>query len=321
MARRTVELVQTRFNKGLTNELDVVLAERQLASIRAQLAPLEAVGRSGPAADRGTARQFSRGRLRQNCPTPYPSRPSLPPADPGLPFELLQRRPDIRRAERQLAASTARIGVATANLFPTIFLTAGGGAQGEGLGQTPVVWKPMWSVGPTLRLPILDFGTLDAQVQIQDFQTQALLLNYRRTVVNAVQEVDNALGNYAAERDRLARLNEAVDASQRAVKVATERYDRGLTDFLNVLDAQRQLFALQDQFAVAQEGVVTQFIALHKALGGGWEGFRPPAPPPPPQPAILAAGHRLAHPEVPPPPPGPTLDPAAPPTPRPASTP
>ena len=106
--------------------------------------------------------------------------------------------------------------------------------------------------------------------------------------------MENAITNYTAQRDRLGRLDEAVAASQRAVKLATQRYERGLTDFLNVLDAQRQLYDLQDQYAVAQEGVVVEYIALYKALGGGWEHFQNLPDPIHPRPAIVAAGATLA---------------------------
>ena len=215
--------------------------------------------------------------------------------DPDFPIELLKRRPDIRQAERQLAAATARIGVATAALFPQVGVTAGVGFQGQGMGRTPVVNDGIWSAGPFFSMPILDFGQLDALVKVQDYRTKQLLLTYRKTILSAVQEVDDALTNYDSERNRFDQLTVAVATSQQALNLATERYRRGLTDFLNVLDAQRQLYDLEDQLASSRQTVSVQLIALFKSLGGGWEGFQNVPPPPTPQPAIIAAGKALAH--------------------------
>ena len=118
---------------------------------------------------------------------------------------------------------------------------------------------------------------------------------YRQAVINAVREVDDALSNYTATQDQLRHLSKAIASSQEAVKLATERFQNGLTDFLNVLDAQRALDDLEDQFALSQQAVINQFIALYKALGGGWEGYETP-PPPVPRPAILASVARLLNP-------------------------
>src|SRR6185437_7314695 len=162
----------------------------------------------------------------------------------------------------QLAAATARIGVAVGNLFPQVSATAGFGMQGQGLGSDPVETRSIWSAGPYFRFPILDFGRLDALVQVENFRTRQLLLSYRKSVVSAVQEVEDALTNYAAERNRFDQLTVAVASSQQAVNLSTERYKRGLADFLNVLDAQRQLYDLEDQLAASQQVVSTQLIAL-----------------------------------------------------------
>jgi outer membrane protein TolC len=173
-------------------------------------------------------------------------------------------------------------------------MTGGVGWQQQDLGRTPVLGKFVYSVGPSLYWPFLEFGRLDAAVEAQDIHARQLSLTYRKTVITAVQEVDDALNNYAAEQSHLAQLGDAVDASKRAANIATQRYNNGLTDFINVLDAQRQLFDLEDQYALAQETMIWQFVALYKALGGGWQGFEAPAPPRAPLPAILAAPKALA---------------------------
>jgi len=294
--RNTADYARGRFQQGFVSELDADLAERELHSFESTLPPLESqLG----AAKRAVAVLL--GEFPEEIGNELDSSQAMPqpPAElpTGLPAELLRRRPDVRLAEQQLIAANAQIGVATANLYPQIFLTAGGGWQGQGLGRTPILWNGIWSVGPAVRWALFDFGTIDAAVNIEDYHTREMLWNYRKSVIAAVEEVDNALQNYDAERARLSELSQAVVVAQRALTVAKGRYERGIIDFLNVLDAQRQLFALQDQYALSQEQTVTQFIAVCKALGGGWEGSPLPPSPPIPRPAIIAAaadamGHR-----------------------------
>jgi outer membrane protein TolC len=185
-----------------------------------------------------------------------------------LPIDLLRRRPDIVEAERQLAVATALIGVATADLFPHVVLIGSAGWQ-QGVGATAAAINPIWSVGPGAAAPLLDFGRLDAIVQKADFRSRELLFNYKQTVLNAVREVDTAVDAYAAQQDRLRHLGDALTAARRAVTLATERFDRGLTDSLNVIAA--------------------QLVTLFKSLGSGWEDYQVFPPIPPPLPAIAAA--------------------------------
>jgi NodT family efflux transporter outer membrane factor (OMF) lipoprotein len=295
--RRTVDLTRIAYRRGIGNELNVVLAERQLSAALARVGPLEAQVRQAQrqiAVLLGLSAQDLYAEL--DRPAPIPAMAA--DVDPGLPLQLVRRRPDVRRAERQLAAATARIGVATAALFPDVTLTAGLGVQGQGLGRSPVQYGSVWSVGPAFRVPILDFGRLDALAKAQDFRTQAQLLSYRKSVASAVEEVEDALTSYLAEQNRLEQLTVAVGSSQQAVNLATQRYNRGLTDFLNVLDAQRQLYELEDQLASSQQVVSTQLIALFKSLGGGWEGFGDVPPAPKVRPAVVAAGSELMRPSA-----------------------
>jgi outer membrane protein TolC len=202
---------------------------------------------------------------------------------------LLKRRPDIQQAERGLAAATARIGVATANLFPDVTVSASIGSQSQGWGTLPNVSKHIWSFGPGAIWPLLDFGALDAQVEVADFAAKASLANYRKTILNAVQQVDSSLDAYEAQEDRMAKLTDAVTAGQRAVDLATARYNRGLTDFLNVVDAEREFYDLQEQYAEAQVTQGEQFVQLYKSLGGGWQEYQAVPRIRTPQPAIVAA--------------------------------
>jgi outer membrane protein TolC len=143
---------------------------------------------------------------------------------------------------------------------------------------------------------LLDFGALDAQVEIADLRTRALLVSYRRTIQDAVKDVDTTWNGYGAQRQRLGKLDDALVASQRAVTLANERYERGLTDFLNVVDAQRQEYDIEEQYTDAQAGADEQFIALYRSLGGGWENYQNLPPAYFPKPAVVAEFTRVLNP-------------------------
>jgi NodT family efflux transporter outer membrane factor (OMF) lipoprotein len=288
VAEQTLNLVQQRFDRGLTNELDLALARRQLATERATVSPLEDAivqAQRRLAVLLGQSPASLHAELEKAEPVPQP------PASLalGAPVDLLRRRPDIREAERRLAAENARIGVATAELFPRIAITGGLGLQGQGLGRQPSTSSFIWSAGPTAIVPLFDFGRIDSMIELENYRTKEQFYFYQQTVLRAIEEVDNDSGAYASQQDRLQQLGEALDASKRAVDLATGRYERGLIDFLNVLDAQRQLYQLQDQYTVAQQDAVNQYIAVYKALGGGWQNFQQVPSIRQPLPAVFAA--------------------------------
>ena len=301
-SRKVVDLTQTRLDRGLTNELDVLLAKRELETLQADVEPLKALIEANGFAIAVLLGEYpeaiSRDLRRSGAV------PRLPPRAPvGIPVDLLRRRPDIREAERYVAAAVADIDARTADLFPSVALTAGGGAQtGPKSGSTiPITW--IGSVGPALDAPILDFGALDAKIEIADYHAHELAAAYKQNILIAVQQVDEANTAYQAFRQSIRSLDTALDAARQATKVATERYDRGLTDFLNVLDAERQQFALEQQRAEVVRLSGDSFVALYKALGGGW----PPDEIIPsvrrPDPAVVAAVKHLAqdppHPQPP----------------------
>jgi NodT family efflux transporter outer membrane factor (OMF) lipoprotein len=289
--QQSYDLVQARFQRGFTNELDPALAARQLAEVEAEIAPLEAAQQADQRRLAVLMGQFPDALTNElNAAGALPLLPDR--IEAGLPVELLRRRPDIREAERQLAAATARIGVATDALYPHVILTGGLGFQGQGLGRTPVENSFIGSIGPEAYWPLLDFGTLDALVQVQDYRTRELLLNYQQTILTAVEEVDNAIDEYSSQQVLLHNLDNALTAAKQAVQVVSQRYERGFTNYLDVLDAQRELYALQGQYAATQEQVVLEFISLYRALGGGWEKFQGVPPVRQPQPAIIAAIQR-----------------------------
>jgi NodT family efflux transporter outer membrane factor (OMF) lipoprotein len=306
-ARKVLDLAQTRLDRGLTNELDVLLAKRQVETQQADVEPLKALIAANGYAIAVLVGEYPET-IARDLRRPG-AIPRLPPRAPvGTPVDLLRRRPDIREAERFLAAAVADIGARTADLFPSVAVTAGGGAQtGPRSGSAiPITW--IGSVGPTLDAPILDFGALDAKIEIADYRAHELATIYKQSILVAVQQVDEANAAYQGFRQSLRSLDLALDAAHQATKVATERYDRGLTDFLNVLDAERQQFALEQQRAEVVRLAGDSFVALYKALGGGWPPDEIIPPVRRPDPAVIAAVKRLAkdppHPLPSPPPPG-----------------
>ncbi len=288
-AEQSRDLEQTRFDRGLTNELDLQLAIRELESLRSEQPILE---RDIKAA------QYSIAVLLGQYPEDIAhelaqagAMPEFPRAvASGLPLDLLQRRPDIRDAERQLAAATARIGVATANLFPHVAVTGGLGTQSADVGAHG---SHIWAFGPAVYWPLLDFGTLDAMVSIADLQAHERLVDYRKAIIDAVQDADTAIANFDAQERSLDNLANAMAASERALSLAQQRYDRGLTDFLNVVDAERQQYSLEDRYTTAQQDAADAFIYLCKALGGGWEQYQSVPDIRRPEPAAIAGFHRL----------------------------
>jgi NodT family efflux transporter outer membrane factor (OMF) lipoprotein len=290
--RESLRIVNIRYERGITNELDVTLATRELATLEAQAAPLAA---------QVAAAEYTIATLLGVYPedivkelTPEAMVPAVPGAvATGLPVDLLRRRPDIQQAERELAGATARIGVATANLFPSIAISGSIGFQRQQAPGLPTEGAHIYSYGAAAAWPLLDFGQLDAQVEIADLQTRALLVNYRKTIQRAVREVDTNMGLYAAEQLSLGKLETALIASQRAVTLANERYERGLTDYLNVVDAERQQYDIEEQYTGAQVAAAEEFIELFRSLGGGWENYQSLPPIHRPEPAVIAMFQRV----------------------------
>lgn len=281
-----VTIETQRFQRGITNELDVALAKRELASINAELPIVTTEVSAGEYAIATLLGEYPEDLIAEL------SRPGMIPAVPGsvsagLPLDLLRRRPDVQEAEREIASENAGIGIATADLFPEVIATGGLGFQ-QGVVGTSTIGQHIWSAGPGVIWPLLDFGQLDARVQIASVRTRAALENYKATVEMAVQQVDTAAAQFQGAQSSVASLNDALVASQRAVTLATERYNRGLTDYLNVVDAENALYSIEEQYIETQAGVDDQFVALYRDLGGGWQGFQKIPPISRPLPAILA---------------------------------
>jgi multidrug efflux system outer membrane protein len=188
-----------------------------------------------------------------------------------VPSDLLRRRPDVRRAEREIAIATAQVGVATADLFPKFDLTAA-----FGLSSTTAKHLADWpsrflTVSPAATWPVLDWGRVRAGIRVQNERQQQAVLGYENAVALALKDVEGALVHYQKEQVRRLSLSDAVTASRRSYDLARDQYAHGLVDQLAILDAQRQLLTAESELAQSEGTVRTNIVALYKALGGGWE--------------------------------------------------
>ena len=199
----------------------------------------------------------------------------LPAVPLGLPSELLRRRPDIRRSERQLAAQTARVGVAVADLFPKFSLTGSYSWQANKISHLFTDAGNFWSVGPSISWPIWDAGQIRANIAVEDAIQEQTLDTYQQTVLSAMQDVEDKLVAYDREQVRRVYLAQSVASNRRAVDLSNQLYSRGLVDFLTVLDSERSLFTAEDLLVKSDISVSEDLIALYKALGGGWIGAGP----------------------------------------------
>jgi multidrug efflux system outer membrane protein len=189
----------------------------------------------------------------------------------GLPSDLLRRRPDIRRAEAQLHAATARIGVAVADLFPRFNLTGSLGFAANDIARVGTQGSRFWSFSPSVTWPVFAGGKIRWNIKVQNALEEQALLAYQQTVLSALKDVEIALVAYAKEQEHQKSLTLAVANNRQAVDLAMKLYVAGKTDFLNVLNAQRDLFLTEDALTQSTRTLATNLIALYKALGGGWE--------------------------------------------------
>ena len=267
----TLALTRDRFQAGLANELDAARAEAQAANTRSQIPLLEQdIQRSVHRLSILMGKQPAELEAQLSTPAPIP--PATPGVPVGLPSDLLRRRPDIRRAEREVAAATARIGVATADLFPRFFLTGAAGLQSLNTSDFFTSGSRFWSLGPSMSWPIFTAGRIRQHIKVRNALEEQSLIHYEQTVLASLEEVENALVSCGKEQEHQQALVQSEVANHRAVELANERYRGGLVDFLNVLEAQRTLLAVQDDLARSERTASQNLVRLYKALGGGWEG-------------------------------------------------
>lgn len=270
VAKEVLQLTVSERKNGLASDLEVTQAAAELAITSAAIPPLEAQFRQlVHALSILLSRQPNAlsGELEKIRPLP-PTPPAVPV---GLPSQLLERRPDIRAAERQMAAATANIGVAEADLFPKFALNGGSmGLDASSAGSLFDVNSRYFLVSPTVTWRVFDAGRIFNNVKMQKANQQGAILQYRNTILTALQEVEDALTSYATDKTRRADLKEAVNQSQESLTLARQQYQHGLASFLNVLTAEQTLFSAQNNLAQSDEAVSTDLVALYKSLGGGW---------------------------------------------------
>ncbi len=274
--RGTLGLVRERERVGLVPTLDIRQAELNLATTESVVPQLEAervaaINRLSVLLGEPPGALHAELEAVKAIPGP----PEQAPV--GLPAELVRKRPDLRRAERDLAARTARIGVATAELYPRFSLN-GTYAYATVTGDQFDSGHKTWSFGPFFTWNLFDGGRVRGLIRVQDAKAEQALVNYERTLLSALEDVENAMTGFAQERVRREALERSVIAAQESVRLVKILYFQGLTNFQNVLDMERSLFRQQDLLADSEGRVSLNLVRLYRALGGGWDPNAPVGP-------------------------------------------
>jgi multidrug efflux system outer membrane protein len=269
--RETAALTQKKFDAGSSSAVDVAKASAQAATTEANIPTYEtsysdAVHRLGVLLGRDPTALTQP--LRRSAPIPAPRLP-LPT---GIPADVLVMRPDVRRAERQLAQHTAKIGQAEAALYPSVTLTGSVSMTGLKTGDLGRNSSIGWSFGPTVSVPIFNGGKLRAGVEIAEAQRDQYYIAWRSAVLSALEDVENAIVSLAQERIRIQSLSKAAQSYREAARLSRSLYETGSSSFLDVLDAERSLYTAEDSLLQSRIAIATDYIALCKALGGGWDG-------------------------------------------------
>jgi len=305
LQKNTLRITEDRFRNGMVSELDVQQARANLASTEAMIPVFETNHRKAqnrlctllglPPQDIEARLAATAGRI-----------PAAPPeVAVGIPAELLRRRPDVRRAEREAAVQSARIGVAESELYPQIAIAGNIAFEAEDFSSL-FDWRSIAGrVGPSFRWNVLNYGRIRNAIRVEDARFQQAVLGYQETVLRAGEEAEGAITAFLQEQVRIRALRESTQAVGRAVELANIQYQQGLIDFQRVVDSERALVVQQDTLAESQGNVAVNLVAVYKALGGGWQMRLTPSPMGVPLPAPM--------------PPAPMVPPgAAPPPPRPA---
>lgn len=285
--RKTVRLTQELFKTGTTAHVDAVRADAELAATEAdvhkwknQLAQSEfgldlllganpgtthgILAEAAPKAEKG--KKAAKTKNREGVIPTAAAKPVL-----AAPAAVIANRPDLRAAERSLAAATAEQGVATAALFPDVSLSGFLGLLNVEAGKFVSLRSQSWSEGASITAPIFDFGRLRSQLKLAKEEQKEALLSYEKSVIGALSDVESSLSAYTQEDAHRHALRRVVDDDRRAASVALERYKQGMTNFLEVLDAQRSLYTAQSQVIDSDAQTSENLVALYKSLGGGWK--------------------------------------------------
>jgi len=268
--REVLELTRARRKHGLASDLEVAQAERLVASFEASVPALRR--------ERAASRNALSVLMGKNPGTPDPllDAPGPIPVPPeelilSTPAEMLRQRPDIRAAERRLAAQTARVGIATADLYPTLSLSALLGRESISTNNLFNASNRLWSLGASLQTTLFSGGRLRRAIEVEDARTEQALAGYEQTVLNALGEVENALTALAENHAEREALHRSLEAAETSVTLSRRLYKEGLVDFQNVLDASREQLELERRWAGAKGAYAAETVRLYRAFGGGWQ--------------------------------------------------
>jgi NodT family efflux transporter outer membrane factor (OMF) lipoprotein len=266
----TADLTRQKLKAGFASSLDVANADAQAATTAASIPVLE----TSVEQDIFTLSVLlgrTRDGLLEELSQPGPV-PLTPPEVPvGLPSELLRRRPDVRAAEANLHSAAARIGVAVSDFYPQFSLNGSVSYQNSLARDLLAGPNRIWSIGPSVNWPIFSGGSTISNYRLQKALTDSSYIQFQKTVLVALQQVDSALVAFSNEWDHRQSLTTAVENNRRAVDISQQLYQQGTTDFLSVLDAERSLFASQLALSLSKQSISTDLVALYQALGGGWD--------------------------------------------------
>lgn len=268
--QESLKLAQDKFIAGISSKLDVTQAQYNLANTQATVPPLE-IGKNQALNRLAVLLDQAPGSLNRELAEEKPLPAQQSNLGIGVPADVLRQRPDIRRAERQLAAQTALVGVATAGLYPDFSLSGFIGFQSKKTSDFFNSDSLTWGIGLPVEWTLFDGGRIRSNIEIQDERAEQNLLSYQKAVLTALAEVENAV--VAINQDAIQRnlLTQATQAGIEAVRLVLIQYDTGITDFNNVLTTQRDLFLQQEQLVRSEARFVIDYIQLYKALGGGWD--------------------------------------------------
>jgi multidrug efflux system outer membrane protein len=267
--QRTAKLTHTRLEAGRGNELDTSRAEAQWQTTLASVPTLQAsIATTTYRLSILTGRQPTALDERLSPQAPMPNLPVLNAV--GTPEQLLRHRPDVRVAERRLAAATARIGVAKGDLFPKVTMIGEVGYSAAAFGDFGTADARFFSVGPSISWAAFDLGRVQARIKSAQAQTDAALAAYEGAVLNALGDTEGALITYGRSQTRREALRVAAAASDKAADLAQKRFEGGLIDFLEVLDAERTALTAELLLSQSRTDAATSLIAVYKALGAGW---------------------------------------------------
>ncbi|MBI2823399.1 MAG: efflux transporter outer membrane subunit [Planctomycetia bacterium] len=267
----SLRLAEQRFRNGLATELDVRQARTSLAQTESTIPPLEA-GRRQAANSLCVLMGMPVNDLANQLPSaPIPIAP--PEVAVGIPADLLRRRPDVRQAERQVAAQSAQIGVAEADLYPRLSLNGFVGVASNDIRDLFARGSFTGFVIPNLQWNVLNYGRIANNIVAQDARLQTVALEYQQAALNAGREVEDALVRFLQSQQQAARLAESVQEARRSVELVLMQFEAGVTDFNRVFNTQTVLVSQQDQLAVTRGDIATNLIEVYRALGGGWHCF------------------------------------------------